>query len=1063
MAVDRGELRYIIRVQDQFSAGLKKFRAEVAKARKDLRSLQNQQAAGMRRQQTDFDRFAEQTRREGERAVVQKQRQIDAVSKAEAKAQRDAARARRQADAGQTRAQNQRIREIQAGIKRQAQIEKERVQIRRAETQALAQQARQFEKEETARQKRALNAQTRHNRAVKEGATGFRAFARNAAAAEGPINRISFTFRRMIGIFAAFQAARYGASLFVGMIRSGVEFNQTLEDTAISLASVFAAAGEVSRTFDGPALSGAEAFTAAIGEARNQTEQLRIDALGTVGTFQELQRAFQSGVGPGLEAGLSLDEIRETTIRISQAAAALTIPQNQLNEEIRSLLRGTINQRTTLIASTLGITSEEIKNAKKAGNLIEFLREELGPFAEAAEMVQNSFTGLSSNVKDAFQAIAGEASVGLFNTLKDSLRELFDTLVSIDKETQKITLNPEVIASLTPLFDALAATLKDLRQAAGAFNLDNLAITMASIGNALRLIANIGAGVLSGITQGVRDLAGVFSSLFGSFGEDSLKGMREWVSLITRIGTVLLGVNLAMAGLSTLMKVIISPLTTVASGFLKVAGAIGAVKTAILAGVLIGVGAVLFLLKQVVDKFAGFDVKFSTFVRILKDGFFNMLKLIGANLELVFVTIFEGIKIFAIKAFQFILRQVANLVAKAAEVAGIVSDDLQDGLNGVSASISRFAKTGSQTAEDAAVRISVARAKATNALFRFYKDLNDAINNDKNAPSGKELADKFLGGLKENLTKGMDAIFGDLFPTDTDDPDKKGEEDGEAYQKAFIRGKKKAEDEADSPITAFFEGIVENFEKGLDLVRQSVQALSAFISDSIVDAFDPTTDTSLQDRFAKFLQSIAKMVIKMLVELAIAKAVLGLTELLGSTGGGTTGTVAAASRPFFDGFAEGGEIPSGRAAPKMMRPKGLDRRDTTPIMAQPGEFMIRLAAAKTYGRDVMEAINNRLVDPAALRALIGSKRSHRHIAGMSKRSRLGYAEGGMIQANTTALRTATASAPSGSSPRAVPAVVVGNDQTMEKLLSGGGQAFRRYLSDNAQEIDGILRRGRTGG
>ena len=46
----------------------------------------------------------------------------------------------------------------------------------------------------------------------------------------------------------------------------------------------------------------------------------------------------------------------------------------------------------------------------------------------------------------------------------------------------------------------------------------------------------------------------------------------------------------------------------------------------------------------------------------------------------------------------------------------------------------------------------------------------------------------------------------------------------------------------------------------------------------------------------------------------------------------------------------------------MPRPRGVDRRDTVPIWAQPGEFMMRVDAVKKYGlMPINESAMERLI------------------------------------------------------------------------------------------------------
>jgi hypothetical protein len=185
------------------------------------------------------------------------------------------------------------------------------------------------------------------------------------------INRVAFTFRRLIGIFAAFQGIRAAASAFRQVVNEAIALNQQIESAVNGIAAIATASAELRDPW-GNVLKPAEAFAAATGLAREQLALLRVDALQTNATFEDLLKTFQSATAPGLEAGLSLDQIRQMTVRIAQAAAAVGIPSDQLDEEIRSVLTGATTSRTTRIAQVLGGAKEynqQFRDAKEAGIL----------------------------------------------------------------------------------------------------------------------------------------------------------------------------------------------------------------------------------------------------------------------------------------------------------------------------------------------------------------------------------------------------------------------------------------------------------------------------------------------------------------------------------------------------------------------------------------------------------------------------------------------------------------------------------------------------------------------
>lgn len=231
------------------------------------------------------------------------------------------------------------------------------------------------------------------------------------------------------------QAAISAAAAFVGFqgfkafIGAGLEFNQTIEDANLGIASLITAQATL-HDKNGQLLVGTKALGAAQELAADQVNKLRIAGLQTTATTQELVVAFQQAVGVGLKWGFTLDQSRKFTILMAQAAKTLQLPMNQLNEEIRDLLAGNINSRNTRIATALNITNAQIKQAQAAGNLFDFVSKRMEAFGIAGEATAKTFSGVMSNIKDSFQLVAGDATKPLFESLKaaglSAMDEIFD-------------------------------------------------------------------------------------------------------------------------------------------------------------------------------------------------------------------------------------------------------------------------------------------------------------------------------------------------------------------------------------------------------------------------------------------------------------------------------------------------------------------------------------------------------------------------------------------------------------------------------------------------------------
>lgn len=243
----------------------------------------------------------------------------------------------------------------------------------------------------------------------------------NARSSASGVNSLT---RELINLGAAFGAVKTIDSF----IARGLQFNQLIQTSTLGIATLITAAGKLTTT-DGRVLQGAEALTAGIGLARAEIDKLRIAGIRTAATTEQLVVAFQEAVGAGLKTGLSLEQIRNFTVQVSQAAIAIGLPFNQLNQEVRSILNATID-RNSRIAKALQLTNEEVRLAKEQGRLAQLLTERFQAFSVAGEESLQTMAALKSNITDALDLFAGEQTKPLFTQLtkagQDALAAIFD-------------------------------------------------------------------------------------------------------------------------------------------------------------------------------------------------------------------------------------------------------------------------------------------------------------------------------------------------------------------------------------------------------------------------------------------------------------------------------------------------------------------------------------------------------------------------------------------------------------------------------------------------------------
>lgn len=229
----------------------------------------------------------------------------------------------------------------------------------------------------------------------------------------------------------ALKLAYEGAQFFSRFIAEGLKFNQVVESGILAIGALITATARL-ETAEGRTLVGAEALGEGMRFAADQVNKLRVDGLRTAATTEQLIDAFQQATGAGIAAGLTLDQIRRTTVQIVLAAQGLGVPMNQLNQEVRSILEATID-RNSRVARILGITNAQVKAMREQGRLAEFLNQKLQAFTVASEKSLDTWQVIRSNMIEAFQVLAGDITRPFFDKVKSGFKEVLGAAFDFDR------------------------------------------------------------------------------------------------------------------------------------------------------------------------------------------------------------------------------------------------------------------------------------------------------------------------------------------------------------------------------------------------------------------------------------------------------------------------------------------------------------------------------------------------------------------------------------------------------------------------------------------------------
>ena len=279
----------------------------------------------------------------------------------------------------------------------------------------------------------------------------------SAAIALNKAATVSNELNRKLMSLAQTALATYSAyKLLSGAVAAtsiGIQANSAWESQKFSIASIVSSTNQLADA-QGRVLEGAEKFIASQHVAEELMKRIQQLGLETTATTQELVTGFQAIIAPALKAGYALEEIPELATRAAQAMGAFQIPIQQMRTEIESLLSGNINRAQDLLAGYLNVTGKMIKDWKAQGILVEEINNRLESFKYSGDAIANTWAGLTSNLEEYYQFISRGSTDGLFNSMKQSARELQSLMITMNQKTGLAEVSSKV-SNLTSAWERM--------------------------------------------------------------------------------------------------------------------------------------------------------------------------------------------------------------------------------------------------------------------------------------------------------------------------------------------------------------------------------------------------------------------------------------------------------------------------------------------------------------------------------------------------------------------------------------------------------------------------------
>ena len=265
------------------------------------------------------------------------------------------------------------------------------------------------------------------------------------------------------------QGLQQVSNLVQTFVAPGWEFAKAMETNEVGMAGILSSM----TTLGEKELEWNEAMAI----SKSIIQDLNIEAVKTAATTEELVGTFRALLGPGLGADFSIDEIKNFTVVGVNAVKSMGLEGRQLVQELRDLVQGGIQSASSTLATALGLTDKDIKEAKNSSEgLYKFLMKRLRGFQYSADATAETLKGLESIVTEGYTLASAEALQPIMNAYRDMLKGIQDVMFNKDdftlrkefvdgfKEVAEYSLmflnnTKNIIVALEPVGEVLVKTL----------------------------------------------------------------------------------------------------------------------------------------------------------------------------------------------------------------------------------------------------------------------------------------------------------------------------------------------------------------------------------------------------------------------------------------------------------------------------------------------------------------------------------------------------------------------------------------------------------------------------
>lgn len=232
-----------------------------------------------------------------------------------------------------------------------------------------------------------------------------------------------------VGLMTAGLAAL--ADAYWKLVEPGIEFNSFLEKNKLALSAMTLSFGKYVDAA-GVAVDETEQWRNATLQAGETQQMLMKQSLQSAASFQDLARVYQMMSGAMIAGGAKTAEQMVTfTGTVVDMAAVMGTSYDKAARQMTLALMGvtrTTGQLGAMLRS-MGVDNNTLRSWREQGIVVEELQKKLEAFRAMQPMLQNTWVGITTNMKTAWQEFTGAVAESTFEPLKKTMQDMLHNVL----------------------------------------------------------------------------------------------------------------------------------------------------------------------------------------------------------------------------------------------------------------------------------------------------------------------------------------------------------------------------------------------------------------------------------------------------------------------------------------------------------------------------------------------------------------------------------------------------------------------------------------------------------